>query len=279
VPVLGAERALALVALGFAASAALLGWASRARKSTLATAVVTVLAIVFAPRWDTARLAFGAGLPAPPAWAREDSSAGLAATTPGGDFGANGRRIAVTPAEQRTALLATLLAPRAERAAIVDDPAAAAALSRLSWGSIARTPIPRAWFDRFPASLRDARVVLVPAGLSRLPFAADAVIISVPPACGEACASTLATDARAALATDGVALFVVHGEAESQPAPEAIEAVEAAARPYFADLARAAAVDRAIVLAGPAPLAAPRGRLEAMPDGAEARAALASVSR
>jgi hypothetical protein len=279
VPLFGAERALALVTLGFAASAAFLGWRGRARKSTLATAVVTLAAVVLAPRWDTARLAFGAGLPAPPAWTREDAGHGLAATSPGGDFGANGRRIAVTAADQRTALLATLLAPRVGRAIVADDPAAAAALARLSWSAVAATPIPPSWAERLPVALRDARVAPLAAGLMHAPFPADAAIVAIPPACGEACASALAADARRAIAPDGVALFVIHGTPESLPAPEATRAVEIAARAFFAQVARAAASERAIVLAGATPFSAPPGRLEALPDGTEARAALASLGR
>jgi spermidine synthase len=275
VPLLGSQRALITIALGFAALAIGIGWRGRAKRSALLTAFALVVVVVAAPRWDLAPAALGPGVRGAATWAREGISAGVVATTADGAVGTNGRTQGPTADDEALAELAATLAPRLSSAASPDELGVAAALFAAPWEHVTIPRVAPSWHPHLTAALRAAAEEprAIPAagrglaGAAR--GAADALIVAPPSACGAGCARALAVLAHDALAPGGVALFSVR-----EPEPLALTALLRAARAVFPHAGLAVTATRAVVLGGMGPLEPPPGRIEAL----AARSAAAPAS-
>ena len=279
-PLLGAQKALIALALGFSALALGLAWRGRARRSVLLTALTTVVVVVVLPRWDLARAAFGRDAAGPATWAREGVSAGVVATDASGAVATNGRVQGPTLDDEAVARLAAALAPNLASALAPDDLGIAAAILGVPWERVTIPRVPPSWHAHLSAPLRaaaeDPRATPAQArGLAGSRAAASAVIVSLPTACGPGCAADLARNARDALAPDGVALIVVR-----DPEPVALAALLRATRAAFPHAALAITRARATVIGGRATLEPPPQRLDALAARTppiDARAALADV--
>ncbi len=277
VPWLGSQRALGVIALGFAALAIGLAWRGRARRSAVLTAIATAILVVVFPRWDAGRFAFRARLPAT-SQATENVASGFAATI-SGTVGVNGSVVELGIEERRTALLASLFAPRLEHAAATDDVAIGSALLGSPWARVTSSRLPSSLEALLPTSLRpawqDPRSVRIEAhgldALVRSPRTFQATIVHLTPACGGACAREVLGSARGALVDGGVAVVVARS-----PEPASLAALARAAFASSKYAALAAFGARAVVLSSGAPLAVPPGRLEALKD-ADAAATLDTV--